>query len=109
MAHNLPSFQIDITEELNNGGKTTFHHISVNTRRICSEVNLQIPVEGYSEETKKGELLVEENLGSYFTEMACRLSTLDNQQLMKLFGDIRVFYKAKRLQKHFAFKFSNQH
>jgi hypothetical protein len=102
----LPAFHIVVSEELIDDHLNWVHRMGINTIRICKDLDPEIAMtESILKEKLKIALVDEESPKSYYTKIAIKLSTLDNQQLLDHFSCIRVSHKLTRSEKKYQFKF----
>lgn len=102
----LPSFQIEITEELSGAGKTIIHKLNMNTARICKEVNAkQEAPEAAMAEEEVIALIGEQFPKPFYTKIATQLSALDREKLLEHFADLRICFRATKSQKNYHFQF----
>ena len=104
--NSLPSFHIEVIEQLGENGKVYLHRTNSNTSRICMLIN--------SATNPSAEVLLEKvaeepiptlNLRSYYSKIAAELSSLNPQELLDNFSDLRICFSANRSQKNYNFKF----
>ncbi len=105
MIHTLPSFQIEITEEQFEQGKSLIHRIAINTSRICKDLPTAVQPIDHIKVEKKKEEVVTTPPKVFYTKIASQLSALNEQQLMDNFSGMRVCYKFSRSEKTYPFTF----
>lgn len=102
----LPSFHIEVTEEIGQNGKAFMHRINSNTSRICTLISPSF--------NPSAEILVEKVPDlpvatlypkSFYTKIATELCSLNQQELLDNFSDLRICFSANRSQKNYNFQF----
>lgn len=102
----LPSFHIEVSEQIESSGKVYAHRINSNTTRICSTINPSVKLDA--------EVLIEKipdepiaslNPKRFYTKIAIELSSLSALELSENFGDLRICYNVTRSQKNYSFQF----
>ena len=106
MIKELPSFQIEVTEENSTDSKNIVHRIGINTSRICRDVKPgATPVDQVQMEKKNNELVATIRPKVFYTNVAKELSALDEGELSANFADLRVCFKHTRSEKKYEFTF----
>lgn len=109
MIRPLPSFHIEVTEQLSLSGKTFVHRTNANTSRICNLIKpAPNPVEQVVVEKVADEPLTTLLPKSFYSGIAVQLSSLDEQELIDNFADLRICYTATRSQKNYGFHFKRE-
>ena len=106
MINNLPSFQIEVTEENIFDIKNIIHRIGINTSRICKNVKPEAkPADQVQVEKQSNEIAVTVPPKFFYSNVAKQLSALDETELSNNFSDLRVCFKHTRSEKKYEFTF----
>ncbi len=109
MIRPLPSFHIEVSEQVSLNGKAYLHRINANTSRICNLIKPGInPAEQVLIEKVADEPIATAQPKSFYSRIAVQLSGLEEQELMDNFADLRVCYTATRSQKNYGFHFKRE-
>lgn len=108
MINNLPSFQIEVTEENIFDTKNIIHRIGINTSRICKNLKPEAkPADQVQVEKQSNELAASVPPKFFYSDVAKQLSALNETELSNNFSDLRVCFKHTRSEKnmnlHFRF------
>ena len=106
MINELPSFQIEVTEENSSDFKKVVHRIGINTSRICRDIHPETKlVEQVQVEKQNSELVVTMPPKFFYSTIAKQLSSLNEQELAANFADLRICFKHTRSEKKYEFTF----
>lgn len=109
MIRPLPSFHIEVTEQLSLTGKAYLHRINANTSRICNLIKPSLTsIDQVLVEKASGEPIGTTNPKSFYSRIAVQLSGIDEHDLSDHFADLRICYTATRSQKNYDFHFKRE-